>query len=219
MRWGLLLAVSLSAVPAQAADTERSRFVQEYVHEIASFEDLRLQAADQTSSAANQRMVDCVRNMERFRLEIGTYTSAIGQFKLPKEYDQLPGIIKALWQNKAELYGQMGSGCEKFLTQKPGVDYAKLAGEIPKVTAQLEFYDHQIFKVSPLVALVLADEKRQVSGKTMYFVIDMQQRRDLLSTINGIKGVNAKNPNYLVGAAAMVKHFLLMKGYKALDER
>jgi hypothetical protein len=51
---------------------------------------------------------------------------------------------------------------QKLSPPKPGVDYSKLAAEMPEIRGQLDFIDHALFEASPGVFATLIDLKARL---------------------------------------------------------
>ena len=109
--------------------------------------------------------------------------------------------------------------CETFLRQqKPGFDYGSLSVAAPKINAELDFNDHNMFKVSPAIAMMLIDTKRLTKGKYDHLILTKAERAGFLETINRTPGINEKNAKYGPASAGMVRVILQSKAYKNADE-
>lgn len=222
MRAAIVMVVGLLALPAQAAEPDqRLGFVKEYVHELISFEGIRQQFAGDMGGTTQDKMSSCVKSMTRFQLELSTYMYMIDQYKLPAKLAPFPGIIKNIYQSKSQHYANMEKACEAFLGgPRPDVDYQKYAAEIPKISAQLDFDDESLFKITPAVAFALVDFNRlDTDGKLHHLITTKAERADLLDTLNrGFKNIDSKNANFLVECGWEIKLILTGKTYKAADE-
>jgi hypothetical protein len=123
------------------------------------------------------------------------------------------------YRKKAELYGQLEKLCETFLRQqKPGFDYGSLSVAAPKINAELDYNDRNMFKISPAIAMMLIDTKRVTHGKLEHLILSKAERAELLEMVNGTAGINLKNAKYGPASADMVRVILKGKGYKSADE-
>lgn len=222
MRGTILVAFAMMAAlaaPAEAADADRIRFVTAYIRHIDNFEDLRAKSIAEASNTPQGQVVDCVREMTRFQLELNSYIRELEGIKLEGQFKEMPGLVQGVYRKRADLYGKMGKACEIVLRQqKPGFDYGGLAADTSKVTAELDFTDQSMFKFSPAVALTLVDTSRKNDGKFEHLIVTRAERDDLLVTINRITGINAKAPKYGPAAALMIREILTGKLYRAKDE-
>jgi hypothetical protein len=169
----------------------------------------------------NEKMTGCIRNAERFKLELSTQIGVLQHTKLKPPFDELPGNLAQFYQQKIELFDAMSSGCEVMLSgPKPGVDYDAITVRAPKLTAQMDFVDHAIFEASPLIFLTLVNQVPDAKGKMSKLIITDAQRRKLISYINSSFGkkLDQENQPWLVSAAWVVRGDL-QKGYTSRPER
>ena len=94
---------------------------------------------------------------------------------------------------------------------KPGVDYAALAAEMPKIRARLEYIDNIAFDASPLVFATLISDRPDSQGHVSHLVISCDDRARLVDRIDSDFGVKlaAKDADYHVGQAQMLRAIVL----------
>ena len=140
--------------------------------------------------------------------------------RLNPPFEQLIPDVTAFYARKIEVYQQLIDITTAFIGDpKPGVDYAKLAAEVPKTRAALDYIDESVFQVAPLVFATLIDKKADSKNHVSHLTITKAERAKLLSDITTDFGskLDQKNQNYTVSAAQVVKAYLL-KDFKSSDE-
>jgi hypothetical protein len=112
--------------------------------------------------------------------------------------------------------------------QKDGVDYSKLAAEMPEIRGELDFIDHSLFEATPSVFATLIDMKADSKGKeksycgeghASHLIITKEEKAGLISKLNDSFGekLDQKDQNYMVSAASVLKAYL-NKDFKCSDE-
>jgi hypothetical protein len=213
----VLAASTLSS--ARAPETPHLQFVQEYLRELAQTERLRQRAVDDLKGSGNT-MADCVRNMTSLKLELGAQVGMMRSMTLNKPFDELPGAIAAYDLEKIDAYKQFADGCSAMIAgPQPGVNYGHLAGEVPKLTARLDYIDHAILEASPMIFATLIDDRADSQGHVSHLIITTAERTALLDQIAADFGgkVDQTDSGYLVTSAAIVKGYLL-KDFKGANE-
>jgi len=138
-------------------------FVTEYVRELAAIENIRasgereLQQDPKASPFPN-----IIHTSTLFQLELRSQITMLQAMKLNSPADQLvPGITKtyerkiALWQRMTEIATEFMAG------PRDGVDYGKLAAELPQIRAELDYIDQALFEISPAVFATLLGARFQ----------------------------------------------------------
>src|SRR5208337_3689333 len=88
-------------------------------------------------------------------------------------------------EEKIRLYQRLIDISGAFLAgPKPNVDYGKLAAEVPKIRAQLEYIDHSLFDTAPLVFAVLIDQKPDSKNHVNHLIITRAERAKLIDDLN-----------------------------------
>jgi hypothetical protein len=218
----LALFYGLYSAHAENSETPYLKFVKLYVEQLEAVEDIRDTAAKEIKTDPDtQRLADCVHTMTKYQLELSTQISAMQQAHLSKPFDWLPGSLAEYNKKKLYLYEQYGDACTALLeAPKPNVDYGKLAAELPKIDAQVEFIDKGIFKLAPAVFASLIQKKDNSHGGADHLIITKAERDDLVHQIKLAFGdkLNQHDQNWIVSAASVLKFYLEKKGYKGSDE-
>ena len=128
--------------------------------------------------------------------------------------------ITAFYEDKIVLWQKIIDSSKAVVAgPKPGIDYDKLAADVPQVRAQLEFIDKSLFEAAPLVFSTLINEKPDSKNHTSHLTITKAERSKLIHDIKADFGtkLDQKNPNFTVGAAGVLRDCLL-KDYKSSDD-
>jgi hypothetical protein len=154
-----------------------------------------------------------------FQLELRSQIKMLQGMRLNPPFDFLIPTIPGFYQQKILIWQRMASTGNAFLAgPKPGVDYAKLEGELPKLRAQLEFIDKALFEAAPSVFATLIDMKEDSKHHASHLIITKEERSDLLDRINTNfeSKLDEKDQNWAVSAASVLKDYLL-KDFKSSD--
>lgn len=208
-----------SGSAACAQETPHLQFVTEYVRELSETERLRQRAQDDLKGSKNP-LADCIRNTTSLKLELQSQVAIMKGMTLKAPFAGLPDQIADFYQQKINLYDRFANACSTMIAgPQPGVDYGKIAGEMPQITAKLDYVDHALFEAAPLIFATLIDEKPDPQGHVSHLVITNAERTQLLSEIQTEFGekLDAQDTGYLVGSAAVVKSYLL-KDFKGSDD-
>jgi len=102
---------------------------------------------------------------------------------------------------------------------KKGVDYGKLAAEMPKIRAELEYVDHSLFDATPLIFATLIDQKPDSKNHASHLIITKAERAKLIDDLTGDFGskLHQKDQNFTVSGASVLKAYFL-KDYKCSDD-
>ena len=214
-----LFAVSLTNA-AQAQSTAYN-FVSEYVRELGAIESIRAKAEKETTGlSTNDILIGCVRNSERFQLEITSHISMMQNLKLRAPFDKLVSNIVGFYDYKLKIFRELSGGCSTLLEgPKPGVDYGALTANVPKLNAQLEYIDKALFDATPMIFATLIDERPNAQNQMDRLAITKAERDKLVRSLDLSFGqkMKAADQNYTVSAASVLRHYLAEKGYKCSD--
>jgi hypothetical protein len=204
-----------------AQETSHLQFFTEYIRELGKIERLRSQANDELNDGSD-KMAGCVRNATRFHLELQAQIFMLRGMRLNPPFDELAPSLATFNEQKLELYKRMGDGCSALMVgPKPGVDYAAIAADAPKINAQLEYIDNAMFEASPMIFATLIDPVPDANNKMSKLIITSVERKKLIADIDSLFGakLDQKDQNYVVSAASVLKAYLgKEKGYTASDE-
>jgi hypothetical protein len=223
MRHALFLTAGLlaSTWTSIARASDAFDFVNEYIRQLGALEEIRDNAEQELKAGSANQFADCIRNSTLFQLELRTDISQLQAVALPKPVADLPSLLVESYQQKLALYKQLSDTCSKMIAgPQPGVDYAQLAGDTPKITANLEYVDHTIFKFSPLVFATLIDQRPDKENHLSHLTITKAQRDSLVHDLNLSFGkkMDQENQNWGVSAASVLRTYLTEKGYKFADD-
>lgn len=203
---------------------EALNFVNEYVRELVALEVIRDSAEKELAQSASNpsaRMADCIRTGQRYALELNADISLLKHVNLAEPVDDVPALIIQFYQQKLEQYRQMTEACSTMIAgPKPGVDYGQLAADMPKITANIEYLDHTLFELCPLVFAALIDQRPDKENHLSHLVISRAERDALVQQLDLSFGkkMDQDNQNWSVSAASVLKNYLTKKDYKFTDD-
>lgn len=168
-----------------------------------------------------QIMLATIRNGTRMNLKLRTSIYTLKGMKLKKPFDTLiPAII--FWnEKKMKLYDELIKTAKVFVGgQKANVDYSKLTGRAPEITAEMEYADESLFKITPMVFMLLIDQKPDSKNHLSHLAITKAEGQKLVDSINNYFGtsLDEKEQNWTVSAASVLRVYLTEKGYKYSDD-
>jgi hypothetical protein len=211
-----------TAQPAKP-ETPHLEFVTEYIRELAAVEQIR----EAGEAENNQDKKDdklpfsgAVHISTLFELELGSQVKMLKGMRLKEPFDFLIPSITAFYERKIVLWQRMGEISSAFIGgPKDGVDYGKLAAEMPKIRAELDFIDQSLFEATPGVFATLIDTKADSKGHANHLIITKEEKAGLISKLNDSFGakLDQKDQNYTVSAASVLKGYL-NKDFKCSDE-
>jgi hypothetical protein len=220
----IIVAASLLATlnGARANDvSQRLEFVSAYLRSLSGAEEIRVQGVAELSNESPEgNFSSCIHSTQLQMHEMADAANLAATFKFGGDSKDTPSLLVKYFATKGEMYNSLGNMCETMLEgPKPGVDYGKIAAAMPKLRADMEYCDKNLLPMTVLVFNVLIRETPDRQGHMSRLIITRQQRDQLVRQINeGFKGLNAKNANYVVSSAAILKDYLTRKGYKYADE-
>lgn len=214
-------AVSKSAARSEKKpETPHLEFVTEYIRELAAIQDIRESAETDLKQDPQAVFSNCIHSSTLMQLELGSQVSQLNRMRLDDPFnDLIPNIIK-FYQDKIELWRQMVDICSGFVGgPKPNVDYAKLAADMPKTRAKLDFIDKALFEATPAIFMTLIDSKPDSKGNASHLVITKAERKDLIDKIDTDFGpkLDDKNANFTISSAWVLKKGL-QKDFKSADD-
>jgi hypothetical protein len=218
-----------STKPARATarpvkpETPHLEFVTEYVRELAAIERIRTAGEDENNQDKKDDKLPfagAIHTSTLLELELGSQVKMLKRMSLNKPFDNLIPNITAFYERKIILWRRMREISSAFIGgPKGGVDYAKLAAEMPEIRGNLDFIDQALFEATPSVFATLIDMKEDSKGHASHLIITKEEKAGLISKIDDAFGskLDQKDPNYTVGSARVLKDYLL-KGFKCSDE-
>jgi len=201
----VLLAMSTPALGSPGGD-----FAREYINTLSAIEIARQKAAADLGTTANEKLASCIRGGTAQQLELDSSAQRLREYKLPGEMKGIPNTVADAFTARSETFGEIIKSCEIMVEgPRKGVDYGKVAANVPKLNARLDFIDKTIFQGSPIVMMALIDEKPDANGKMSRLNISCKEKVDLIRLISvSFSDINKKNPTYIVGAAQMMRDWL-----------
>jgi len=217
------LTLSSQCYAEAVEDTSRYDFVRELVetHQEEERANLELAAISKGADSWQEVMMSIIRNGTRTRMKLNATIGRLQRKRLTdKKFDMLIPYLTKMYTRKIELYDEMVQAAQTILAgPKPGVDYGKLAGHMPEITAQVEFVDESIFKIVPMVVILIVSDKPDSENHLSHFSITHKQAQDLLSTLQTGFGqsLDAKEQNWTTSSASVMRTYLRDKGFKYSD--
>ena len=212
-----------------AQETRHYDVVTEFIRELAETkasqdiattefaETQKLGAAEKST----QTMAGIIRNSTRVSLKLRASNSRLSSMQLKEPYEDLIPTIARWNEEKLKLWGEMSQIAKTFLGgPKPNVDYAKLSARMPEITAMMEYADESIFRLTPMVFMLLIDPKEDSKGHLSHLIITKKEGRQLTGSINNYFGssLDKKDQNWTVSSASVLRTYLTEKGYKYSDD-
>jgi hypothetical protein len=198
-------------------------FVAEYIRDLAAVE--RIRAAGEKENDEDKQngklpLAGAVHSSTLFELELGSQVKMLRGMRLNAPFDELIPNISAFFEKKILLWRRMREISSAFIGgPKTGVDYGKLAAEMPEIRAKLDFIDQSLFEATPGVFATLINLKEDSKGHASHLIITKEERAGLISQLDASFGakLDQKDPNYTVGAAVILKAYL-NKDFKCAEE-
>jgi hypothetical protein len=195
-------------------------FVTEYVRELSAIETIRASAEQVLTKGTNDdKFYNMVYSSTRMQLELRTQINILKGMRLNPPFETIIPDLTAFYTSKVELYQRLIDISSAFIGgPKPGIDYGKLAAEMPQVSAKLDDIDHSLFEITPLIFFTLVDQKTDAQNHVSHLIITRVERAQLLSDITTDFGskLDQKDPSLQVATAVVFKSTLL--GYKSSDD-
>ena len=204
-------------------ETPHLEFVTEYIHELAAVERIRSQGeaeSNQDTKDGKLPFSSAVHTCTLFELELGSQVEMMESMRLNAPFDFLVPNITELDKQKIALWRRMREITSAFIGgPKAGVDYDKLAAEMPQIRAKLDFTDQTLFNITPGVFATLIDMKEDSKGHASHLIITKEEKAALISRLDDSFGakLDQKDQNYTVSAASVLKAYL-NKDFKCSDE-
>jgi hypothetical protein len=218
-----------NAKPARATtrpvkpENPHLEFVTEYIRGLAAIE--RIRAAGEEENNQDKKddklpFATAIHSSTLFELELGSQVKMLKGMRLNAPFDDLIPNITAFYERKIVLWRRLGEISSAFIGgPKDGVDYGKLAAEMPQIRAQLDFIDQSLFEATAGVFATLIDMKADSKGHASHLIITKEEKATLISKLDDSFGakLDQKNQNYTVSAAIVLKGYL-NKDFKCADE-
>lgn len=215
----LLLAVPAYADPAGQPEIQ---FVSDYIRALSDIEGIRANAESDLKTAKNpqEQFSSCVHTTELQMHAMADAANLAATYKLTGDSKETPALLVKYYATKGEMFNSLGGMCATMLQgPKPGVDYGKVAVGMPKLRADMEYIDKNLLLMSVMVFNALISPTPDKQGHMSRLMVTRKERDQLVHQINtGFKKLDAKNSNYTVSSAAILRDYLARKGYKCADD-
>lgn len=205
-------------------ETPHLEFVTEYIGELAAVERIRAEGEaenNQDKKDGKLPFAGAIHTSTLFELELRSRVNMLKGMRLNAPFDELiPNIIE-FYQRKIVLWRRMREISSAFIGgPKDGVDYSKLAAEMPQIRGELDYIDQSLFEAATQsVFATLINMKEDSKGHASHLIITKEEKATLISKLDDFFGakLSQKNQNYTVSSATVLKD-LLNQGYKCSDE-
>lgn len=201
-------------------ETSHLVFVTEYIRELSALENIRDSGEQELKQNPNSTLSNMIHSGTLFQLELASQIRMLRGMNLKTPYDWLIPSLIAYDQRKVLIWQRVTNiGSAMMAGPKPGVDYGKLAAEMPQLRAQLDYIDKGLMTVSASAFATLIDLKEDSKGHASHLIITKEERAELLDHINTDFGpkLDEKEQNWVVSAASVLRGYLL-KDFKSSDE-
>jgi len=183
-------------------------------------ERIRAQNEREFAEKGSDPLQNAIRCSTRAIMQLRAQIGMLNSFHLASEHSPIQNIID-FDKRKIELLQQVSDTASTLIAgPKPGVDYGQLAADMPKISASIEFIDESLFNAVPLVFAMLIRPTPDKDNHMSRLVITTAERARLVSDLDAAFGgkMDAKDQNYGVSSASVLKSFLTQSGYKCTDE-
>jgi hypothetical protein len=214
--------VQHDAGKAAKPETSHLSFVQEYIREMTTDEDLKVSLQKELDEAKtpNEKISTGVYASKSIELELQSQIAMLKSMRLDPPFETLIPNLVGFYQHEIELHQSLLEIGKKFLMgPKPGADYQALGAKMPELRAELEATQKGVFEVTPVVFMTLLDMKPDSQNHVSHLIITKQERADLQSDLDIIlKGQPEHGDHDYYISSAMVLRDAFLKGYKCADE-
>ena len=212
-----------------AQETPRYDVVAEFVHQLSEtkkFQDIATrdmaESAKLKPAERSQRtLTDIIRNGTRVNLQLRLNVNMLNGMTLNKPFETVIPYLITVNEEKLKLYEELIE-IAKILIKGPqkGVDYSKFSARLPEITAEMEYIEESIFKVTPMVFALLIDQKSDSKNHLSHLIITKEQGKKLIASLNNEFGssMDDKNQNWTVSSASVLKSYLTKKNFKFADD-
>lgn len=215
----MLIVPLLVGTPApKPQETPRFDVFAEYVRELCETwenqakTDREVVEDKASNDPTNASLMTAIRNSTRVDLALRVNISTLKKMRLTEPpHEQTLALFIGAYDQKRKLHGDFVEIVSTLLGgAKPGVDYGKLAATMPQITAMLDEVDHNLFRMSPLMFMVLIDMKGDSQNRANHLVITKEQRDSLVRKLEGYFGeALGKDKRYVASSALVMRDKLL----------
>ncbi|MHB1208032.1 MAG: hypothetical protein ACYCZX_20885 [Rhodospirillaceae bacterium] len=195
-------------------------FVTVFIRNIGEAEDLRAQAEKDLAAAGVDKEAAILASSTRFAAALRAQAESLNSFHLPPPMEGAPQKFAILLHQKAGLFETYIAVAEALKgTPNAGAFYEKLGDKSPDLRGMIEVADETLMKATPLVFGTLVSMTPDAEGYVSRLNITRAERASLIHDLDAAFGekLEAKNQNYIVSAAAMLRGHL-RQPFKCSDE-
>jgi hypothetical protein len=204
----------------RAEETPHLQFVTEFIRQLGAIERVRAAAVKEMGDDKADKMASCVHSSTTFQLELRWQLAMLQGMQLNPPFDNLLRHLASIYQMEIDIHKRLVGICTEVLSgPKPGIDYGAMLAEVPQLRAYLENTEQSLLPAATLAFGTLIDQKPDASNHVNRLIITKVEREKLIGDLNREFGakLDEKNPNYTVGAAEVLKAYLL-KDWKSSDD-
>ena len=207
---------------ADAQETKNYDVVGHYVNGLATIHDLQRRAQKEASESKDvtRTLMAGIGASARFQIELRAQIGTLKALKPAGDAAELVDYLIKFYDQKVDLFGQLIEIPTAMLSgPAPGMDYGRLAAEVPQISARIEAADKSIAMMANLFFALLIDMKSDRNGHVSHLTVTKAQSQQLLRTIETRFGasLDTKSPNWTV-AGAQIMRANLRKDFKGSDE-
>lgn len=181
----VILQSNITSAETLATRSSSFQFMKEYIREVGELEELRAKA--ESDLKANPKdFAACIRNSETWEMTLRTDAMMMRQTHLSvgKDVNTVPALIAGFYEQKRRSLAEFSKLCSvMYGGPQENVDYAKLAADLPKHTARIQYVDKTLFQMIRLIFATIWSNRVDGHGHVSYLMIDGRQRDDLLHEI------------------------------------
>lgn len=196
-------------------------FIQEQV-ETKKFKELANREFQAIPNGDSQQQLSAmIRNGTRVKLRLSATIGRLQQMHLDKPFETLIPTLISYQEHKRALYDELVMVAKTMAAgPKAGVDYGRIAASVPEITASLEYIDESMFKLTPLIGMMLISQRPDSQNHLSHLVISRQQASDILSGLQRDFGasMDAAEQDSATSSATVLRTYLRDKGFKFSDD-
>lgn len=224
----LTVAICVQAHAAPESDAVRSAMLRAYTENlIEAHQDEEKAKRDLNAIApgpeqTNEVMASIIQNGTTTRMNLRVALARIEGIKVSDANfsGMLPGLITQ-YQAKTYLYSELIETAKTMLAgPKSGIDYGKIAGHIPEITAQLDFVNKSLFHASTLVCLFLVSQKPDSKNQASHLGITRKEAQTTIDRLQVEFGTSMEDnqQSWTTLSAGLLRGLLRDKGYLYADD-
>jgi hypothetical protein len=168
-----------------------------------------------------KQLASIVRNGSRVRQRLSASVARLQEMQLQEPFEiVLPALIEFQGRKK-DLHDEMVEMSKTLMEgPQPGVDYGKLAAHMPEITASLKYVEESIFKMTPMIGMLLISRKPDSQGHLSHLAITRKQAKEALSDLDIYFGesMDLKEQSWPTSSASVLRTILRDKGFKFADD-